>query len=202
MVVMETQMMCQEAGFHTKREPKGIFSTSNHRPDIVIHNAEKMPAKYACEQLLLDIALPGSVIGSKSGMLNQPDDNEAALNLAGKQVAKTYAGKKSKYEKLFESEPTGTLNPDSIPRFKIVPVVVGLLGNVHKQTMEFFEQLAEYSDNIFRYGKNNILTYYKRRLSCCLFKNIANTLIRRCNSRFCQRNFLEFELICDSNLIR
>jgi hypothetical protein len=89
MVVMETQLMCQEAGFHTKREPKGIFSTSNRRPDIAINNAEKMPAKYACEQLLRNVALPGSVIGSKSGMLNQPADNEAALNLAGKQITKT-----------------------------------------------------------------------------------------------------------------
>jgi hypothetical protein len=151
-----------------KKRAQGIFSISNHRPDIVIHNAEKMPAKYACEQLLLDIPLPGSVIGPKSGMLNQPADNEATLNLAGKQIAKTYAGKKSKYEKLFEIEPTRTLNPNSIPRFKIVPIVIGLLGNVHKQTMEFFDQSAQYSDNIFRYGKNNILTYYKRRLSCCV----------------------------------
>jgi hypothetical protein len=200
MVVMETQLMCQEAGFHTKREPKGIFSTSNHRPDIAINNAQKMPAKYTCEQLLLDIALPGPVNGSKSGILNQPADNAAALNLAGKQITKTYDGKKSKYEKLFEMKPTRSLNPNFTPRFKIVPIIIGLLGNVHKQTMEFFEQLAEYSDNIFRYGKNNILTYYKRRLSCCLFKNIANTLIRRvatCNSRFCERNSLEFELICD-----
>jgi hypothetical protein len=154
------------------------------------------------KQLLLDVALPGSVKGSKSGMLNQPADNEAALNLAGKQITKTYAGKKSKYEKLFEAEPTQSLNPNSTPRFKVVPITIGLLGNVHKQTMDFF---AEYSDNIFRYGKNNILTYYKRRLSCCLFKNIANTLIRRvasCNSRFCERNALEFDLICDSNRIQ
>jgi hypothetical protein len=79
MVVMETQLMCQEAGFHTKREPKGIFSTSNHRPDIAINNAEKMPAKYACERLLLDIALPGPVNGSKSGILNQPADQRSCI---------------------------------------------------------------------------------------------------------------------------
>jgi hypothetical protein len=41
MVVMETQLMCQEAGFHTKREPKGIFSTSNHRPDIALTMLKK-----------------------------------------------------------------------------------------------------------------------------------------------------------------
>jgi hypothetical protein len=63
-----------------------------------------MPAKYACELLLLDVALAGSVIGLKSGMLNQPADNEAALNLAGKQII---CWKKSKYEKLFTAKQLG-----------------------------------------------------------------------------------------------
>jgi hypothetical protein len=62
-------------------------------------------------------------------MLNQPADNEAASNLAGKQITKTYAAKKSKYQKLFEAEPTQS--PNSTPRFKTVPIVIGLLGNVH-----------------------------------------------------------------------
>jgi hypothetical protein len=53
---------------------------------------------------------------------------------------------KIQIRKTLYGETTRPLNPNSTPRFRIVPVVIGLLGNVHKQTMDFFEQLAEYSD--------------------------------------------------------
>jgi hypothetical protein len=93
--------MCQEAGFHTKREPKNLFSQSQHRPDIAIQNTENIPSQYACDQLLLDIALPGHV----SGKLYRPDNNQEARDLVGQQVTKTFDGKKSKYERIFDKEP-------------------------------------------------------------------------------------------------
>jgi hypothetical protein len=201
MIVLELQSMCQEAGFHTKREPKNLFSQSQHRPDIAIQNTENIPSQYACDQLLLDIALPGHVSGSKSGNLYRPDNNQEARNLVGQQVKKTFDAKKSKYEGIFGKEPLGTVSSKS-SNFKIVPIVIGLLGNTHKDTLKFLDTLADLSDGIFRYGKNNILTYYKRRISCCLFKNLSTNLIKRvsyCNSRFISRSLLDVEIICDSN---
>jgi hypothetical protein len=35
------------------------------------------------------------------------------------------------------------------PHFKIVPVVIGLLGNTHKETLKFLDTLADLSDGFF-----------------------------------------------------
>jgi hypothetical protein len=66
-----------------QKRTKNLFSQSQHRPDIAIQNTENIPSQYACDQLLLDIALPGHVSGSKSGNLYHPDNNQEARNLVG-----------------------------------------------------------------------------------------------------------------------
>jgi tetrahydromethanopterin S-methyltransferase subunit H len=84
--------------------------------------------------------------------LDRPDDNQHAIILVGQQVAKSFNGKMSKYEILFDKERVSSLSskPNPNSAFKIIPMVIGILGNTQNETLKFLDTIADFSDDIYR----------------------------------------------------
>ena len=85
----------------------------------------------------------------------------------------------------------------------ILPFVVQSSGLLQKQASEFLERLASMASNYKKIPAGNILTYFKRRLSCSLARNLVQIINDRgaklvsaqsnqlCDRSFAPRHFME-----------
>ena len=94
---------------------------------------------------------------------------------AGAQAQDGYNEKFRKYKRLLADQDYNHKRKVSW----ILPLAFQSTGYLHKDGLDFLEKLAARAHNVKMIPKANLLIYFKRRLACCLAKNLALTINKR-----------------------
>jgi len=177
-IVLQLQSLIKYAGYWTTLEEKHMFINDNqnkqNRPDITINNPINLnygTSNHPVSKVIIDVSFTCVLDGVKDGKIKSANTRNNAL----KQGTKAQIRNKEKlthYKNLINALPR-EWNP---PKYWIVPFVIQTTGFLHKSSMELLEKMVESATNIQKIPGINMLTYFKRRISCCLAKNLANTI--------------------------
>jgi hypothetical protein len=146
---------------------------SRQRPDLTSKNIEALPDEVRgdADQILIGVTVRAPVDGAAKCDIPTSKSREAALE-TGRRAQHAYQEKSSKYDQLIEKY-NGPL------KFKVIPFVKESTGILHKKSLDFLKTIAERADEAKRITNENILTCFKRRLSCALVKITAHSILTR-----------------------
>jgi len=189
-LVLELQNLLKYSGYWTKHEQRGLFKdadvNNNHRPDITINNPANLGYGEHTTKVIIDVAFTCVLDGVADGQLRSPQTRTAAL-ATGTKANKYYTRKINKYQELLNKMSPG-FNPENL---HVVPFIVQSTGFLHGKALDLLDKIAASASCIKKIPHGNLMTYFKRRLACCLAKNLAASI----NSR-------SFSVISHSNILR
>ncbi len=197
-VELELDQILGYCGYFTVREERNLFATLDKRnqrkPDITIKNPETLylPGEQIGAQVLVDVSITCCMEGAGRGQLIPPTSLENSKKEKGKAAKKVYNDKVRDYKGLFTR-----LNLD---QFSIVPFVFESTGFLHEKSMDLLETVAQRAEEVKKIPRENMFTFFKKRLSICLMKNVAHCIIGR-GSKLMARNDFYFDRTFDHRVI-
>jgi len=183
-VVLELESLLKHAGFHIKHEERHMFSTlennNNSRPDITINNpallnygSEMQPAT----QVIIDVSFTCVLDGVTDGKIKSASTRAKAMKIGTKATTR-FNDKFRHYKNLIQQLPA-QLNPGKI---WIVPFVFQTTGFLHGDSLDLLKRMVDAAEDGLKIPGINLITYFKRRLSCCLARNLARGINQRSHS--------------------
>ena len=157
------------AGIMTRREETGAFKEAfpdnNQRPDLSVFNYPSCPKP----KLILDISLAHPV-----GILTEAVLSRNQAMLPGRAGTKRFLDKQRKYVAIANAN-----------NLEFLPIIFETTGQMHEATRKFFEvtlQLMSDHPGLNKRMKAITSRYWAARISCCIQKSIANTILSRSRS--------------------
>ena len=183
-LVLELQSLFRYAGFWTTHEERHMFDNNdkekNNRPDLVVNNPELLgfhgtgPNPKQPDKVIIDLSFTCPLDGASKADIKAAPNRTKALEIGSKADARY--NDKFKHYKTLIADLDPHLNP---PVYWIVPFVFQSTGLLHKKGLELLERIAGAAQDFKKIPGSNLLTYFKRRISCCLAKNLANSINQR-----------------------
>jgi len=177
-LVLELETLLKYSGYWTRHEERHMFSTADadkhNRPDITINNPTNLNygnERHQVSKVIIDVSFTCVLDGVNDGKIKAAPNRTKAMKI-GTKANRRYDQKYNHYKTLIRGL-TPQLNP---PVYWIVPFVVQSSGLLHKASLELLEKMVDSASNIKKIPGVNLLTYFKRRLSCCLAKNLATSI--------------------------
>lgn len=188
-LVSELNDIIRYAGGNTVKEQRHCFGDhlpdDNHRPDIAIINpgAFDIPGNKA----LLDVTVTCPLEGAQNGKISKPTKTDA-LKKVSTSLTTVYRNKINKYNKVLRN--CAEVSPDFNPNhFSIFPIAFESSGAIHAESQKFIDSIVEKAADISRHPGNNLVMYFKKKISVCLQKNIARTINSRVGKIMSHQDF-------------
>ena len=203
-LVWELQNLLKYAGYWTKHEErdlfKGIETNNNNRPDITIYNPANLGYQLGEHQtptkVIIDVSFSCVFDGVGNGVIRCPPTRTAAMKIAAKASAR-YKLKYNHYRGLI-NRLDRNLNQE---RFWILPFVIQTTGLLHNVSLDLLEKMADSASHNKKIPGVSLFTYFKRRISCCLAKNLATTINTRGYNVISHSNILRDRTFTDANIM-
>ncbi len=187
-MLLELQRLLKYCGFATQREHRNLLShDTQHRTDITIHNPAELGFLFTVsksgspkpppDKAVVDLSFTSVIDGAGNGTLTPANSRQQALKVGSKCSAR-YNEKYKKYHGLLEKLRLTTPGV-YIPNYWILPCVFHTTGYLHGKFIDLLERMARAASAIKRIPQSNLLTYFTRRLSCCLANNVASSINER-----------------------
>ena len=201
-VAYEFESILRYAGFWVVHEERQLFTTDDkdkqNRPDSSINNPQSLnlSTNKTFHKVLVDYSITCPLKGSVSGLIEEPSSRDNAMKV-GDMADMRYKQKFSHYEKLIND-----LNREHpVPiNYYIQPIVFQTSGLMEKHGLGFLEKVADAAEEVKRISSCYLFTYFKRRLSCCLVKNMCASINSRGHSIMGHLNF-DFDRSFDARFI-
>jgi len=183
-VVLELEGLLKYSGFHVQHEERHLFSTldanNQCRPDITVNNPAQLnygTDRKPATKVIIDVSFTCVLDGVKDGKIKSAPSREKALKI-GSKIKKRHQDKYKHYRDLIKKLPA-QVNP---PTIWIVPFVFHTTGLLHWDSMKLLEKMVDAAEDSQKIPGMNLITYFKRRLSCCMARNLASVINRRSHS--------------------
>jgi hypothetical protein len=170
--VQELESIMKGNGLIVRHEPRNTFQDSGNRPDTIIDNPQCLELGRPYTQVIIDHSFTCPLEGAMTGSIISPVTREKAM-VAGDRAEIRYVEKFRRYENLIAQNNVGRANPDKV---FILPFVFESSGLLHHKSMEFLETLADHCSKEKKIPLVNMLIYIKRRMACCLARNLGRVI--------------------------
>jgi hypothetical protein len=181
-MVLELESLIKYSGLAVAHEEKHKFQThlvdSNNRTDTTIKRSEVLDLGKPFNEVIIDHSITCPLEGAVSGNIKVPKSKKLALTVGDAAEAR-YQSKFKHYKTLIENA-KDPRDPNPISYF-ILPFVFETTGLLHRKCLDFLETLANHCEMTKKIPGISLLTFFKRRLACCLAKSLAHVINVRGN---------------------
>src|SRR6185312_1277857 len=147
------------------------------RPDISINNPNNLQhntGRQPIQKVIIDVSFTCVLEGVQDGKIKSASNRNNAMKVGSKAHTR-YEDKIRNYQRLIQALPR-----QASPRnYKTLPFVIQSTGLIHNSSLDLLERMAKSASNVKRIPSTNMFTYFKRRISCCLAKNLARIINSR-----------------------
>ena len=169
----------------------------NHRPDITIRNTDGL--RTCADKIYVDVAVTCPLKGSKSCQLEHP--GLAKANEKGRRAKQMYRDKLNHYQKILDEAAKN--NPEdalAVPP-GIQPFVFESTGLLHSESLKFLEQVADLASQTQKIGQENMVKFFKRRLSFCLQRAVGTAINTRARTLLGRKVFRSDRSFADQAIV-
>jgi hypothetical protein len=165
------------AGHRTTIEPKGCFSLysdTNARPDISVQSYSTSQ-----EKTLIDVSLTSPITSDNSGKLILKTGTPiSSTSIKSHAASLRFKDKQNKYKKIIDQAIIkDNLAGNFHSNYKVLPFIFQTSGLIHHEAISYISDLAELASKDTSVPKENLKTYFLKRLNICLVTSIADAML-------------------------
>jgi hypothetical protein len=200
-LVIELDRICRYSGLWSTREEYGAFRADlpndNHRPDITIRNTDGLRTR--ADKIYIDVAVTCPLKGSQSCDIVAP--GLAKANNKGRRAKQTYSDKLKHYNNILDEAAKNNPEDALAVRPGIQPFVFESTGLLHSESIKFLEQVADLASQTQKIGQENMVKFFKRRLSFCLQRAIGTAINTRARTLLGRKPFRSDRSFADPAIV-
>lgn len=179
-IVRTLDQFIRYAGYRSTVEPTHSFSLfsndTNERPDILVQSFTSCQ-----EKTYLDVSLTSPISSDINGkLILRSHSTPASLSNKAHAATERFKSKQKKYKKFIDGAYQQDVTAGNFnSTYKAIPIIFQTTGLIHSEAQSYISDLAELASKNTSIPKENMKTYFLKRLNVCLVTSIADAMLSK-----------------------